>query len=199
MRVAEQALIDAGTSIDELMERAGRGAADWIWRTSGGRRITVVCGPGNNGGDGYVIAQALRERGGECPGAGGLSTGNRTAAARRAGWLYRGENDGPRRATRLGDVAGRLPVWHRRGGTQGGDVRTGRCDRLTRARCSIFGISPNMRGASSQSICRAVSMPITACQDPMVDRSGLRPDPGAGRMEAGAYHGQAAANWASCA
>jgi len=63
MRAAEQALIGAGTSVDELMERAGRGAADWIWRASGGRRITVVCGPGNNGGDGYVIAEALRERG----------------------------------------------------------------------------------------------------------------------------------------
>lgn len=63
MRSAEQALIDAGTSVDELMERAGRGAADWIWRAGGGRRVTVVCGPGNNGGDGYVIAQALRERG----------------------------------------------------------------------------------------------------------------------------------------
>jgi hydroxyethylthiazole kinase-like uncharacterized protein yjeF len=65
MRSAEQALIERGTSVDDLMERAGRGAAEWIWRASGGRRVTVVCGPGNNGGDGYVIAQALHERGAE--------------------------------------------------------------------------------------------------------------------------------------
>lgn len=63
MVAAEQALIAAGTSVDTLMERAGRGAAEWIWRLSGGRAVTVLCGPGNNGGDGYVIAQALREKG----------------------------------------------------------------------------------------------------------------------------------------
>ncbi len=36
MRSAEQALIDAGTSVDELMQTAGRGAAEWVWRLSGG-------------------------------------------------------------------------------------------------------------------------------------------------------------------
>lgn len=64
MREAEGKLIDAGTSVDELMQIAGSGAADWIWRISGHHRITVLCGPGNNGGDGYVIAEAIRERGG---------------------------------------------------------------------------------------------------------------------------------------
>ena len=63
MRSAEQALIDGGTSVDELMQRAGRGAAEWVWRIAAGRSVTVLCGPGNNGGDGYVIAQSLRERG----------------------------------------------------------------------------------------------------------------------------------------
>ncbi|MBC2668084.1 NAD(P)H-hydrate epimerase [Novosphingobium piscinae] len=63
MRAAEQALIAAGSSVDTLMQRAGRGAADWVWRIAAGRRVTVLCGPGNNGGDGYVIAAALRERG----------------------------------------------------------------------------------------------------------------------------------------
>lgn len=89
MREAEQALIDAGTSIDELMERAGRGAADWIWRASGGRRITVVCGPGNNGGDGYVIAQALRERGGDVRVVAAYDP--RTPAASAARGRYHGE------------------------------------------------------------------------------------------------------------
>ncbi len=65
MRQAEQALIDAGSSVDALMQIAGRGAADWVWRMAGNGRVTVLCGPGNNGGDGYVIAEAIRERGGE--------------------------------------------------------------------------------------------------------------------------------------
>lgn len=63
MRAAEQALIGGGTSVEALMQRAGRGAAEWAWRLCGGRSVTVLCGPGNNGGDGWVIAEALRERG----------------------------------------------------------------------------------------------------------------------------------------
>ncbi|MHA6317340.1 NAD(P)H-hydrate dehydratase [Altererythrobacter sp. CAU 1778] len=63
MRAAEQQLIDAGSSVDALMERAGRGAAEWVWRMAGGRPVTVLCGPSNNGGDGYVIARVLAERG----------------------------------------------------------------------------------------------------------------------------------------
>lgn len=63
MRAAEQVLIDQGTSVAELMQRAGRGAAEWVWRVSGGRSVTVLTGPGNNGGDGWVIAEALRQRG----------------------------------------------------------------------------------------------------------------------------------------
>jgi hydroxyethylthiazole kinase-like uncharacterized protein yjeF len=63
MRAAEDALVAKGVSVDELMQRAGRGAAEWVWRVAAGRAVTVLCGPGNNGGDGYVIAEALRERG----------------------------------------------------------------------------------------------------------------------------------------
>ncbi len=63
MRGAEEASIEAGDSVDILMLRAGSGAADWIWRVAAGRSITVLCGPGNNGGDGYVIARVLRDRG----------------------------------------------------------------------------------------------------------------------------------------
>jgi hydroxyethylthiazole kinase-like uncharacterized protein yjeF len=65
MRGAEQALIDGGESIESLMERAGTGAAEWVWRMSAGRPVTVLCGPGNNGGDGYVIACELHRRGAE--------------------------------------------------------------------------------------------------------------------------------------
>ena len=63
MREGEQALIDSGTSVDTLMQIAGRGAGEWVRRVAAGRMVTVLCGPGNNGGDGYVIAQALLEHG----------------------------------------------------------------------------------------------------------------------------------------
>lgn len=63
MRAAEQAMFDAGTSVSDLMEVAAGGAAEWIRRVAAGRAVTVLCGPGNNGGDGYVIARRLREAG----------------------------------------------------------------------------------------------------------------------------------------
>lgn len=62
----ERATIDAGTSSRELMERAGRAAADEIIRRfklilPGG--TTVFTGPGNNGGDGWVVARCIAEAG----------------------------------------------------------------------------------------------------------------------------------------
>ena len=44
-----------------LMENAGRGAAAWLLGRSGGRRgrVVLACGPGNNGGDGGVVARHL--------------------------------------------------------------------------------------------------------------------------------------------
>lgn len=63
MRAAEQALFDAGMDPYALMCRAGEGAADIIWRAGHKRDALVLCGPGNNGGDGYVLARVLRERG----------------------------------------------------------------------------------------------------------------------------------------
>lgn len=63
MRAAEDALIAAGTPVGALMERAGRGAGEWVRRMAAGRRVTVLCGPGNNGGDGYVIARHLADHG----------------------------------------------------------------------------------------------------------------------------------------
>ena len=46
-----------------LMERAGAGTTDFIQRRFGpidGKRVTIVCGKGNNGGDGLVVARLLR-------------------------------------------------------------------------------------------------------------------------------------------
>ena len=62
-RAAEEALIAAGTSIETLMERAGAAVAEAVWRFGGGRPTLILCGPGNNGGDGYVAARLLTERG----------------------------------------------------------------------------------------------------------------------------------------
>jgi len=63
MRAAEAAAIAAGTSALTLMERAAQGAARAIMAYAPARRATVLCGPGNNGGDGYGIAVALAEAG----------------------------------------------------------------------------------------------------------------------------------------
>lgn len=63
MRTAEQALFATGVPEYDVMVRAGRAAADIVWRVGGHRDALVLCGPGNNGGDGYVIARTLREHG----------------------------------------------------------------------------------------------------------------------------------------
>ncbi|WP_336960140.1 NAD(P)H-hydrate dehydratase [Sphingobium aquiterrae] len=63
MRAAERALFDTGIPEYDVMERAGAGAADAIWRAGARRDALIVCGPGNNGGDGYVVARLLRDRG----------------------------------------------------------------------------------------------------------------------------------------
>jgi len=89
MQAAEAALVDAGSSIDALMQVAGRGAAQWVWRMSGGHEITVLCGPGNNGGDGYVIAEAIRERGGHVVVI--AATDVKTEAAKNARAAFKGE------------------------------------------------------------------------------------------------------------
>jgi hydroxyethylthiazole kinase-like uncharacterized protein yjeF len=63
MTAADHAAAEAGTPTIVLMERAGRAVAEII-RERYARCPTVVwCGPGDNGGDGYVIARHLRRRG----------------------------------------------------------------------------------------------------------------------------------------
>lgn len=63
MRAAEQSAIDAGTGVEALMERAGAALADAAYRFAGPLPTLILCGPGNNGGDGYVAARHLAERG----------------------------------------------------------------------------------------------------------------------------------------
>jgi hydroxyethylthiazole kinase-like uncharacterized protein yjeF len=62
-RAAEERLFAGGTKVVDLMERAGQAVAEAVWRYAGAPPVLVLCGPGNNGGDGYVIARALAERG----------------------------------------------------------------------------------------------------------------------------------------
>jgi NAD(P)H-hydrate epimerase len=62
MRELERAAIDAGSSEAQLMEEAGLAVAQEAWMLLGtleGRRIVVLAGPGNNGGDGLVAARHL--------------------------------------------------------------------------------------------------------------------------------------------
>jgi NAD(P)H-hydrate epimerase len=68
LRVAEMYRADAaaiarGTSGMTLMENAGAGIAQAIVGRWTRRPVAVLCGPGNNGGDGFVVARLLAERG----------------------------------------------------------------------------------------------------------------------------------------
>ena len=63
MRAAEEAAIAAGTTVEQLMERAGAALAEATYRFAGPMPVLVLCGPGNNGGDGYVAARHLAQTG----------------------------------------------------------------------------------------------------------------------------------------
>jgi len=67
MRQLDRATIESGhASGVELMERAGAGVVETMERRYGsllGLRVLVLCGTGNNGGDGFVAARRLAARG----------------------------------------------------------------------------------------------------------------------------------------
>jgi len=69
MRALEQAAIASGQVTGlELMERAGQGVVNaifevWPELAKAPSRAVVLCGPGNNGGDGFVVARLLKGQG----------------------------------------------------------------------------------------------------------------------------------------
>ncbi|QBM75338.1 NAD(P)H-hydrate dehydratase [Sphingomonas sp. AAP5] len=89
MRAVEQRAIDAGTSVEALMERAGAAVAEAVRRLAGGAPVLLLCGPGNNGGDGYVAARLLKANGLDVRLAALSAPKTEAAKAARAGW------DGP--------------------------------------------------------------------------------------------------------
>ncbi|MBT5193973.1 MAG: NAD(P)H-hydrate dehydratase [Rhodospirillaceae bacterium] len=60
---ADRAAMKLGIAGETLMEAAGREVAEAILEQFGALPTTILCGPGNNGGDGFVIARHLKKAG----------------------------------------------------------------------------------------------------------------------------------------
>ena len=97
MREVDRLTIERhGISGLRLMETAGEKAADAVWRVVDGRehvKICVLCGRGNNGGDGFVVARLLKQK----------KLSSRVVLFGKAGEIR-------------GDAAANLKKWRRSGG-----------------------------------------------------------------------------------
>lgn len=65
VRAAEAMAVAAGTSLQQLMQRAGQACADVLHAEFPVGRVVVLAGPGNNGGDAFVAARRLQDLGRE--------------------------------------------------------------------------------------------------------------------------------------
>ena len=88
MSAADAAAIAAGVAGQCLMENAGTAVTDAIMARFAPAPVTVLCGPGNNGGDGFVVARKLAQ----------------------AGWAVRVALLGERQRLK-GDAAGAAAAW----------------------------------------------------------------------------------------
>jgi NAD(P)H-hydrate epimerase len=112
MQAADRAAIAAGTPGSVLMARAGAAVAEAIAARWSPRPTLILCGPGNNGGDGFIAARLLSDR----------------------GWPVRVALLGPREALR-GDAADAAATWS-------GALEIARADALGDARLivdALFG------------------------------------------------------------